>query len=514
MPEVSRLVCHGWVLAFGVWGCAANDAASEEEDPDEPIPPPSIELVVPELEVSADQLGEISVPVADLRPDTRIDIDGLAWLPGGGAPATIVDEELRIPLGGAMVVGDHELSLSHQVGSDLLESETVAIRIFPSFQTGLTANLAPEVVDLGNHLLAHGQGVDATFGVLDEVGERIRVRAGQWSATPFELELPGVSTSDDLRLGVDLTIATTAPERWVVVAWLAAGGTAVFARIVPVDGYGEPLTEPGPPLELWNLDDPELISSLGPHELARIDAVALLDRMVVLGIDARRDAEQASIGDHLLVTRFLAADGVAAAPVLVRGPDSRDLDLPADARLWTVGTSTALSVRVGLGFPWLLEMASNGLPLLGGETGESESEAVPSASTWMASAEGAFGSRHVFALAEGGPTPSVHVLWLNRWSGPDPEQTSSELIELPEWPTGSPCLAIFDGAPTLVLPMGPEQDVVALRSSGSSAPLTSIANLRCDELALANPGADGIADTLPLACLLGGELRLGFIGAT
>jgi hypothetical protein len=499
-------------LAFGL-GCAADDAASEEEGSDEPVLPPSIELVVPELEVRASQVGEISVPVADLRPDTRVDIDGQAWLPGGGTPATFMDDELRIPLGGAMVVGKHELRLSHQVGSELLESETVAITIFPAHQTGLDATLAPEVVDLGNHLLAHGQGVDATFGVLDEIGERIRVRAGQWSAPAFELELPGVSASDDLRLGVDLAIATTAPERWVVVAWLAAGGTAVFARIVPVDGYGVPTTEPGPPLELWSLDDPEQVASLGPHELARIDAVALLDRMIVIGIDARRDAEQASIGDHLLVTRFLAADGAPAAPVLVRGPDSRDLDLPADARRWTVGSSIALSVRVGLGFTWLLELASNGLPSLGGETGESDSEAVPSTSTWMASAEGAFGSRHVFALAEGEATPSVHVLYLNRWSGPDPEQTSVELIDLPEWPTGSPCLAIFDGAPTLVLPMGPEQDVVALRSTGSSTLFTSIANLRCDELALANPGSDGIADTLPLACLLGGELRLGFVRA-
>jgi hypothetical protein len=107
----------------------------------------------------------------------------------------------------------------------------------------------------------------------------------------------------------------------------------------------------------------------------------------------------------------------------------------------------------------------------------------------------------------------VHLLRLNRWSASDPEQITSEAIELPAWPTGRPSLAIFDGVPTLVLPMGPERDVLALRSTGATAQLESIVDLRCDELALANPGTDGIADTLPLACLLAGELRLGVIGA-
>lgn len=510
-----RLAYSGLVLAFGVTGaCAANDATSEtaeEDGPDELPPAPSIELLVPELEVSAAALGEISLTVADLRADTRVDIDGQSWLPGGGAPATIVDDQLRIPLGGAMVAGAHELRLSHRVGSELLESQTVAITIVESAPTGLSASVSPEVVDLGHHLLAHGQGPDATFAVLDEVGERVRVRAGQWSAAPFELELPGLSPSEWLRVPVDLAIATTAPERWVVLAYLAAGETAVLARIVEVDGHGIPIAEPGEPVELWSLANPTQVASLGPHELARIDGVALLDRMVVIAIDARRDAEQASIGDHVLVTRFLAADGVAAAPVLVRGPDSRDLDLPGDARLWTVGPSSALSVRIGLGFSGLLELASNGLPMLGADA--SESYAVPSGSTWMASGDGAFGSRHVFALAEADASPLVHVLRLNRWSATDPGQTVGEAIELPAWPTGTPSLAIFDGVPTLVVPMGPQLDIAVLRSTGAATQLDTIPDLRCDELVLANPGADGIADTLPLACLLGGEVRLGVIGA-
>lgn len=464
---------------------------------------------MPELELSADQVGEILVPVADLRSDTRVVIDGQAFLPSAAAPATMTDEELRIVLGGAMVVGAHELHLRHQVGSEVLASETVAISIVESDPGGLAATVMPEVVGVGDRLVGHGQGPEAMFGVLDLAAGRIAVRAGQWSAAGFELELPQLHASEGLRAPVDVAIATTAPNRWVVVAYLAADGSQVRARIAPVDVYGAPTAEPSEPLLLWSLDDPEQIDALGPHELARIDGVALLDRMVVIAIEARRDAERASIGDHLLATRLLAADQTAAAPILLRGPDSRDLDLPAEARLWTMGPSAALSVRIGLGFAGLLELGSNGLPLLRGDS--PENHAVPSASTWMASAQAAFGSRHVFALAEADATPRVHVLRLNLWSTPDPEQVVSEAIELPAWPTGEPKLAIFDGVPTLVLPMGGELDVAAVRSTGRALRLDSIPELRCDELALANPGNDGIADTLPLACRLGGEVRLGFV---
>jgi hypothetical protein len=489
--------------------CAANDASSEDEGPGEPVPAPSIELLVPELEVSAARVGEISFPVADLRPDTRVVIDGEAYLPGGTAPATIVDDELRLALGGAMVVGTHELLLRHQVGSAVLESETVAITIVESEPTGLTGTVIDEVVGVGDRLVGHGQGPDAMFGLIVEAEQLVSIRAGQWSAAGFELELPQLGASAELRPSVDLSIATTAPERWVAAAWLTADKTAVYARIAPIDVYGDPTAEPSEPMLLWSLDDPEQVASLGPHELVRIDGVALLDRMVVIAIDAPRDIEQATIGDRLLVARLLATDAFATAPVLLRGSDSRDLDLPADARLWTVGPSTALSVRIGLGYSGLLELANNGLPLLREDA--VESHAVPSTSTWMASAEGAFGSRHVFALTEA--EPIVHVLRLNRWSTPDPEQPAAESVELPAWPTASPMLGIFDGVPTLVLPMGADLDVVAVRSTGGAARLDSIAGLRCDALVLANPGSDGIADTLPLACLLGGELRSGFISA-
>lgn len=510
-------------------GCGSNDTAMADADQgdgdDEPPPPPSFAGLSDEvLVVSAAQVEDLTLAVADLRYDTRIDIDGRSWALGGSGPAALEDETLRIALGGAMVVGRHELSLVHQVGSVELRSAVVEIQVVPSMPGLLGATLQPDVVDAGDRLVAHGQGGEAVLGVVDDLGARVQVRAGAWSAEGFELELPGLvaGTGIEGRASLDLSIASVGQgaeqARWMVAAWLADDGASAYARIIEVTGPGVPLGEAGPPIKMWSLDDEQQLAALGPHEAApRIEAVTLLDRMLVLGVEARRDAETSSPGDHLLVTRWLTSNlasgasngGEPAPPVLLRGPSSRDLDLPGDARLWTfAGHHSALSVRVGLGFPWLLTIAANGLPSLVEDPGQLVS--VPVAATWMRSADGAFGSRHVFALEAGPEGPRVRVLRINRWS----EQTDDagdviDLVELGSMPSGSPSLALLDGVPTLVIPMGPELDVLVLRSTGVGAQLEQLAGLRCDELALAGPSFDGVGDTLPLACLIGGELRLG-----
>jgi hypothetical protein len=511
-----------------VLGCAGDDAPSEDEGSDEPPAPPSILLAVPELEVSADRIEDITLEVENVRPGTRVELDGQSWLPGGAAPAAIegsAEDEgvstLRLPLGGAMVVGTHELSLVHHAGSEELRSETVTIQVVASSPGVLAASLDPEVVDVGDGLIAHGQGSVATFGVIDELAGVVRVRAGQWSAPGFELELPGLLAGAGAGLEAsawaELAIASFDEVRWVILTWLAEDGRAVYGRTIEVDGLGVPVApvdDASEPLLLWHLDDPEQAEALGPHELARFEAVALLDRMVVLAIEARRDAEQATIGDHLLVTRWLAASGEPAPAVLLRGPASRDLDLPADARLWTyAGHGSALSVRASLAFPWLLTVASNGLPSLAEDPGELLG--VPAAARWMTCGEGALGSRHCFAVNEGaGGETQLRVLRINRWSGQaeQPTEDPTELVdvhELPAWPGGAPRLGLLDGVPTLLVPMGASEDALALRSTGEASTLEPVAQLRCDELALAGPGFDGVGDTLPLACLLAGELRMG-----
>ncbi|KIG18562.1 hypothetical protein DB30_00247 [Enhygromyxa salina] len=513
-----------WVGLVGVLvglGCPADDVAMEDPDDgaSEAPPPPSFEDPPSlELVVSASEIQDITLAVAGLRYDTRVEIDGSSWALGGSGPAGLEGDELRLALGGAMVVGRHELALAHKVGSVELRSELVEIQVVPSMPGSLSATLQPEQVDSGDHLVVHGQGSEAVLGVVDSASARVQVRAGAWSAAGFELELPGLVMGGAMGgvggAGLDLSVVPGVGDeqaRWVVAAYLADDGATVYARIVSVTGPGLVIGDPGEPFAVWSLDDDEQAAALGPHELARIEAVTLLDRMVVLGVEARRDAETSSPGDRLLVTRWLASNGAPALPVLLRGPNSSDLDLPGDARLWNfAGHDAALGVRVGLGFPWLLTIGGNGLPSLGSDPGQLAS--VPVAATWMRSADGAFGSRHAFAL-EGGPqSPRLRVVRINRWSeqADDPNDIV-DLVELPAMPTGSPSLALLDGVPTLVMPMGSELDVLALRSTGVDVMLESLAGLRCDEVAVVGPSFDGVGDTLPLACLSGGELRTGVL---
>ncbi|WP_181197969.1 hypothetical protein, partial [Enhygromyxa salina] len=162
-------------------------------DMGEPPQPPSFEgLLVAELELGAAALGDITLDVADVRSDTRVEIDGRAWLPGAAGPAAIEDGQLRIPLGGAMVVGTHELALSHQAGSVELRSDTVSIEVVASEPDPLSASLGADPIDAGDRLIAHGQGGAAVLGVVDDIAGLVRVRAGAWSAEGFELELPGL----------------------------------------------------------------------------------------------------------------------------------------------------------------------------------------------------------------------------------------------------------------------------------------------------------------------------------
>ena len=528
------LRCAG-VGAIALGLACTEVGSSEEGETGEVVPPPSfIDLEGDTVEVSARTHTDISFAVADLRPDTQLEFDGEGRLPGGGAAGWLdvdVDVDaglLHVPLGGALLVGSHELALRHEVDDELLRSELVRIEVAASELAPLSASLASEPVGQGDRLVTHGQGAAVVLGLVDSEAQSVTVRAGAWSSVAFELELPGLGAGAGLASegAVDLEISTPADTRWVVAGWLGGDGRQAFARIVEIDGPGAPISDPGPVLTLWDLDDPDQVASLGPHQLARLGELALLDRTLVLSVEARRNAEQATPGDHLLVTRYLSAQGLPGAPILVRGAGGSDLDLPGQARSWTgLSARSALTLRADLGFTRRLSLADNGLPRIEAERFEAEG-AVPATSVWLRSAEGAFGARHVFSLELGGELAKLRVLRLDRWRGaPDdegdegdegdeaaPSGVGSELIELPALPSAAPWLTALDGVPTLLVPLGPEQEVLALRSTGAGTAVEPVAGLRCDAIGVSSPGDDGVGDTLPLACLREGQLWLGVLG--
>lgn len=502
--------------ASGCEGPSSDEAASSDDDePSEaPAGPPVIVEPAQEVVVSAAERQDITIMAADLLPNVRVEIDGRSWSLSEPAPVVRAGQTLRLPLAGALVVGTHELVLAQRDGKKELSSEPLTIRVEAAELAPLIASLEPDPVGAGHRLIDVGPG-ERLLALVDDVAQTIELRRDDWSASGVTQDLPGLGGPAGPVSGrVDLTIAELEQARWLITTWLADGGERVRARITPVD-EDDQLGEPGEVLELWSLADPEHRAALGPHEVAIDHGVALLDRMVVIAVEARRDAELSTPGDRMLVTRWLTPDGAPAAPQVLRGPNSGDLDLPHRARLWLdLGASEpTLSVRVALAYPWLLELAGNGLPVLSEDPGGVGD--VPGAATWMASADGALGARHVFALeldGEQAQHATVRALRIDRWGPGSPDISVVDDVELPALPTAAPSLGMIAGSPTLLIPFGVGTPAWAMRSTGEAVLLDNLAELDCDALALAMPDADGEGDSQTVACIAAGELRVGSLG--
>jgi hypothetical protein len=519
-----RACVAGWTLLLaalvaGTAGCEEPSQAEEDEGPDEdsdePAGPPQILEPSDEVVVSAIERQDITIVAADLLPNARVEIDGRSWSLAEPAPVVRTGQTLRLPLAGALVVGTHELVLTHRDGKKELSSDPLTIRVEAAELSPLTASLAPEPVGAGDRLIDAGPS-ERLLAVVDDVAETIELRLGGWSQLGVTQSLPGVSgLAGPVSNRVDVTLAQVEQQRWLITTWLADGGARVRARITPMDADDQ-LGEPGEVLELWSLADPEHRAALGPHEVAIDHGVALLDRTVVIAVEARRDAEQASPGDRMLVTRWLTAEGTPANIQVMRGPSGRDLDLPHRARLFLdlgldLGPSEPmLSLRVALAYPWLLELSGNGLPVLTEDPGEAGD--VAGAIMWMASAEGALGARHTFALelldGEQDEQARVRALRIDRWGS----SSSSDVVELPALPTAAPSLAMVAGSPTLLIPFGVGTPAWAMRSTGEAVLLDSLAELDCDALALAMPDPDGEGESQTVACIANRELRVGTLG--
>jgi hypothetical protein len=482
---------------------AGNDSPSEES----PGPPVIVEPL--EVTVSAAERQDITITAADLLSNARVELDGYSWSLTEPGPVIRAGQTLRVPLGGALVVGQHKLVVVHKDGNKELRSEPLPIEVEAAELDPLVATLEPELVGVGDRMVDVGPG-ERLLAVVDDVAQSVELRFGDWAAAGVVQELPELGgPAGPISGRVDVTLTEVDEQSWLITTWLADGGDRVRARITPLDGDDQ-LGTPGEVLELWNLDDLDHRALLGPHQLALDHGVALLDRMVVIAVEARRDAELSSPGDRMLVTRWLSADGSATALAVMHGPGGRDLDLPHRARTWLdLGEPEAtLSLRLALAYPWLLQLAGNGLPMLTDDPGEQAD--APGAVVWMACAEGALGSRHAFALELDDTQARVRVLRIDRWGAPSFVETPLvDVIELPAMPTAAPSLGMVAGSPTLMVPFGIGTPAWAVRSTGDTALLDEFVQLGCDALALAQPDADGEGDVLALACIAAGELRVG-----
>jgi hypothetical protein len=531
----------GLCLGLGLGGCGAGGDADEDSGADtesggEVLPGPPV-LVEPigTVVVDASQRVDLVITAADLLPSTRVELDGQSFSLAGSGPVLRAGQTLQVPLAGALVVAEHELVLVHEVGGERLRSEPLVIAVEGATTSSVSASVEAELVGLGDRLLDVGPP-GASLGwlaIVDDEAETVELRRDDWAAAGISIAIPGLGSELGAALGaalgsglasVDLGEVELAGQRGLVIAWLADDGERAQVRVTPIDARGQ-LGEPGPISTVWELADPEHRALLGPHQLAFDHGVALLDRLVVVAVEARRDAESATPGDRVLATRWLSAEGRLGDPQVVRGPGGRDLDLPRRAERWLdLGPPTpALSVRVAQAYPWLLELAGNGLAILASDPGEQVSAPGPEV-VWMATADGALGSRTGFALELDGEQARLRVLRIDRWGSPPLVAPAGvDVIELPAIPSAPPSLTLLAGIPTLVIPFGAELPVWAVRSSGDAAVIDELALLRCDALVVDRPGPAGEGavagereggEVQPLACLRERELRLGQLGTS
>lgn len=492
-----------------------DEQPSEQDESEQPAGPPVIIEPSEEVVVSASQREDITILAADLLPNARVEIDGRSWSLSERAPLIRAGQTLRLPLAGALVVGTHELVLSQRDGKKQLRSDPLTIHVEAAELSPLAASLEPELVGAGDRLVDVGPN-QRLLAVVDELAHTIELRFDEWSTPGVVHALPGLGgPAGPVGGRVDLGFAQVGEQRWLITTWLADGGERVRARITPIDDDDDDqLGEPGEVLELWSLADPDQRAALGPHEVAIDHGVALLDRMVVIAVEARRDAEQPSPGDRVLVTRWLSADGTPAPLSILRGPGRRDLDLPQRTRSWLdLGASEPkLSLRVALAYPWLLELDGNGQPVLGEDPGEAGE--LTGSIAWMASAEAALGARQAFALELDGEQARLRALRIDRWGPAELVDIAMlDLIELPARPTAAPSLAMVGGAPTLLIPFGVGMPAWAVRSTGEQALVDSLDSLDCDALALAMPDSDGEGENQKVACIADGGLQTGSFGS-
>ncbi|MCA9683667.1 MAG: hypothetical protein KC457_15810 [Myxococcales bacterium] len=522
------------LAAFGCQGGAGDgdeaDAGSGETSAPEPTPTPTFaEAVALELWLRTDHDEVLEFAVEGLLASTEAELDGRRLLLVGSAVDApvlrLADEEaIQLALAGALLPGDHELVLINRDGSEELRSQSLMLHVIPGepgpLQWSAEAQLATGIAATAR-LVSHGRGDDAVLALVDEDEARVWLGAPDpgWTGGGQALALPGLRAGPLLEQQVVLGTMVFDGQRWLSAIWREGDAARrVLMQRWPAAEDGSVGAAVGEPQALWDLDDPEFVARLGPHEARRIDGVALLGRTAFAALTVRRDADAIAPSDRMLTSRWLGP--FVPESLLLRGSGGNDLALLhelLDPRLASVeldGPTPRLGLLFGGVFPISLGVGQNGLP----QVHEDEVGAAPLVATgpWIRSLAcgglAAGGGCHHFALV--GET-SLRVL-----VGEPEGESWSALVELPAGPSAEPAAAVIAGAPTLLLPHGGDLSLSLLRSTGASPILDSVTGLACDDVEVwhrdQRPDPEDLSDldVVPVACLSGGQLERGALGGS
>ena len=526
-----RVVCLP-ALACALAGAAACHAEPADDDSGdesssstgEPVPVPAfLNPAVGSFQVAADQIEPETFVLQNAQPGvTQVLLDGYSLgSPSAADPVgTLTETSLALTLRGALTVGSHSLQLLTDSPDGPLYSVELEMQIVAADELKRpvwAAELAPDPVATGQILFSSGVGASGLLGLIspgapDPEVRLLRAEAGGWaSAEPVVLPLEGhVLQLESFAPAVSAVAFPEpdggAPKRMRVAYNVGWPGAAIVTRDIRID--------PSPivldPVIAFDLD-----SALGGAKLewAAFGRPVALGHNLVAELHAAPDAEQPHPGDHRLIASFWRGDELRWTPPQQIGTATpSDLDALGSAAVLSdipQGSARALSVRLGGAFPALLELADGGAISL---TTPPQTAALdlPGDIT-LATVVGNFGSRTVAAIDRHG---RFSLRLLDTSHGNPPHIAAARSASLPVATVTGPLAAgVGRGYPFFLVPYGDEFPVHVVASDGEAYFTQPIPDLHCDAVALAITltGNDPELAAVPLACLSGGELRLGSV---
>ncbi|MCB9707000.1 MAG: hypothetical protein H6711_34485 [Myxococcales bacterium] len=502
------------LVAAALLGCAGGgegpttsgaDTGSSGGGSDDPIPL-ILEPADDTVSIAADRRTPLKLRLAQVTPGvTQVLLDDrvLGSLSPGTSVGALSSDSLTISLRGAMLAGAHTLELLNPGGEsdDPLKSRRLTLSVGSGSRPDYVATLGALTLDGALSLTLDGHGEDALLGVLlaDDVLALFRRTGGGWSS-PRSAAVPGHAAAPGAaEPALSAALVDVEGELRLRLAWRqGADGGSIAAVEVP--WAGDEVGSPGPLAEVP-------APFVGAFEWVAYGRPRFLGaESLVVEARALVDAEVAHPGDRRLLHVRWPAGGDPAAPATIDAAAHTDLDGVGRALDLLDPTRPLLAIREGGISPAWLEVVA-GAPQVR-RSADGSLGSPPDGEVGLTALASSLGSQIFFAVGGDGSVTATGIDALH-----EGDATAIPLGAPPPAlaPSAGPSLGILVGIPFAAIPYGDAERVHLAVVDGTSLRLRPVEGLHCDMIAVAAEDPD--ASAAPIACLLGGELRLGELSA-
>lgn len=540
---IARATAHGLVarvgcsaLALALLGCGDDSAGTESTEgagpmePEEQRPTPKfIEPPAQKLTVFTHEHADVTLKVEDIVVgNTQVILDGYSvGTPDHDNPiATLTEETLSLHVRGGLVAGPHTLELVTQGTTAVLRSAMVELVTAADTDETVSVEASLELLDLAPGVTARALSSDAggerglLLIVFGDAGDTptLRVLRAWEPATPLDVPLTGY-VHDDAQPSPAVTASLI--EETVRVAWRVGDpGVAIAGLDVP---WGAP-ADVSATRELAGTPPP--LTDVA--EWTAYGRPALLYDALVAELHAPADAETPHPGDHQLIKVTWGDDPTGAprpAQPFVLG-DRFDLDAPGpalDASSALAGAAPVIALRSSGVRPALLRRAGSDTLVFTDGVEFARTGVDPGAPASTAAILGALGSETRLtavgdALALSLQNASsrlenpIEATWSVAVPQSDPPEQPDRLPAAAPSAAAAPTLLL--GTPVFLVPYGDEASVHAVYSTGATAEVIRLGELRCDAIATPLDRAGNTSGEQSFACLRDGAVDLGRVRLT